>query len=313
MDKVLKKLQEILKGAAGILYHTLLVALSAGVLLSLPLIATWIDQQFFAVWPLVEKEKIYLVSGETIVAILLIAAMNYVYRSVKDRRLAKIAEDAGLECFVSSQGGFRQRRVRRLKKKHGLARNIMIIGVTGARTLVNPSGDLYPLVQNCLEAKIMLLNPDSEAAWARSRTRLIPGVTIERLQEEVRQSIHFLKRLKAAQKPITLKLYSDPPLVKLAILGDYIWLQHYHPELDVQTMPQYVFKHNQNDHGLYTLFYQYFMKRWESPGIPEYELETDMLVIRGRRNEHAVAKSSAFGAPGETGVVHGDTGPGSSS
>ena len=71
------------------------------------------------------------------------------------------------------------------------------------------------------------------------------------------------------------------PYVKLAILGNAIWLQHYHTGLDVHLMPEYLFRQNQNDHGLYTLFYQYFAKRRESPEIPEYDLETDELVYRG--------------------------------
>lgn len=292
MDTAWKRAQNIVKGAAGVLYHTVLVALSAGVVLALPLVAAWIDRQFPTFWALIEQEKLYLVSGETVVAILLIVAMNYVYRSLKDRRLAKMAEEAGLESVVPSIGRLKGRRISRLKRKHGIARNIMIIGVTGARTLVNPSGDLYPLLQNCLEAKIMLLNPESEAAWVRSRTLLAPDAGIGGLQDEITHSIQFLKSLRAAEKPISLKLYSDPPLAKLAILGDYIWLQHYHPELDVQTMPQYVFKHNQNDHGLYTLFYQYFIKRWSSPDIPEYDLERDELVFRARENASVAPRGS---------------------
>lgn len=47
------------------------------------------------------------------------------------------------------------------------------------------------------------------------------------------------------------------------------------------TMPEYSFMQNRNDYGLYTLFYQYFTKRWETPEIPEYDLDTDELVWRG--------------------------------
>ena len=42
-------------------------------------------------------------------------------------------------------------------------------------------------------------------------------------------------------------------------------------------MPEYVLRHNANDHGLYTLCYQYFMQRWEQTDIPEYDLVTDQL------------------------------------
>lgn len=126
----------------------------------------------------------------------------------------------------------------------------------------------------------MLLNPYAEAARTRAKALLDSAVTPEALGEQVEKSIELCKRLKAGQKSVRLKLYSDPPHVKLAILGDSIWLQHYHTGLDVHMMPEYVFEQNHNDYGLYTLFYQYFTSRWESSEIPEYDLETDELVYR---------------------------------
>jgi hypothetical protein len=100
------------------------------------------------------------------------------------------------------------------------------------------------------------------------------------------KSIDFLKTLKAVQKNVRLKLYKDPPFLKMTILGDYIWLQHYQPGLDVQKTPKHVFKHDPNIGSLYFPFYQYFMGRWNSPEIPEYDLETDQLIYRdGTGNE----------------------------
>jgi hypothetical protein len=82
------------------------------------------------------------------------------------------------------------------------------------------------------------------------------------------------------QKNVRLKLYPDRPFLKMAILGDYIWLQHYQPGLDLQRMPRYVFKHDPNIGSLYFPFYQYFLGRWNNPDIPEYDLETDELIYR---------------------------------
>ena len=82
-------------------------------------------------------------------------------------------------------------------------------------------------------------------------------------------------------KNVKLKLYSEPPLFKMVILGDYLWLQHYHADLEVQRMPEFLFQHNSNHHGLYTAFYHFFNQKWESPLIPEYDLDTDELVYRG--------------------------------
>src|SRR5262249_36541600 len=109
-----------------------------------------------------------------------------------------------------------------------------------------------------------------------------PKYTLTAFREEVRQSITLLKRLRAMGKAVRLKLYADPPLVKMVILGDYLWLQHYHTDLDVQALPEYVLRHNRQEHGLYTLYAHYFQQRWESADIPEYDLDTDELVYRNR-------------------------------
>jgi len=79
---------------------------------------------------------------------------------------------------------------------------------------------------------------------------------------------------------VRLKLYNDVPFLKLGILGDYIWIQHYHAGLDVRVMPEYVFNYNQNSSGFYALFYQYFLSRWNDPEIPEYDFDTEELVYR---------------------------------
>ncbi|MFO0767822.1 MAG: hypothetical protein U0231_13780 [Nitrospiraceae bacterium] len=77
----------------------------------------------------------------------------------------------------------------------------------------------------------------------------------------MRQSIALLKRLKLLGKSVTLKLYADPPLLKLVILGDHLWLQHYHADLDVKAMPEYVLPTQRKAHGLYSLYAHYFAQR----------------------------------------------------
>ncbi len=146
----------------------------------------------------------------------------------------------------------------------------------------------------------MLMNPSSEAANARASAVQDPPAQATSITEQVRQSIGFLKRLKGAHKNIKLKLYSDIPHIKLAILGDYIWMQHYHATMDVQTMPEYLLKHSQNNHGLYTVFYQYFMKKWESPEIPEYDLEADELIYRGLNGSEERREKFSLGATAAT-------------
>jgi len=276
---------------AGLLYHIVVVALSAGIALSLPTIA----RSFLTQWSRVDNDKVYLIAVEITVAIFLIISFNYLHRSLRDRALAKTAIGAGLTAFSPWRKPSAQRRIRKLKEKQGTGRTVMVIGSTGYGTFVDQEGDLYRVLEKCLGAHILLVNPYSQHAISRVHAILHPHFTLQTFRTEVRESIALLKRLKASGKAVKLKLYSDPPLVKLTILGDYLWLKHYHTDLDVQTMPQYVFRHNLDDHGLYNLFYQYFLQRWENPEIPEYDFDTEELVYRGHNGNEVIKKRFGMG------------------
>ena len=275
-----KAVKHFLNGLARVLFHVLLVALSAGIAFSLPYIVSVTARSFWITWSIIERETIYLISVEIVTAIMLLLVFSYLGRSLKDRRIARTAKYAGLVHCFRGAGLLAQRRIKKLKTKQGLARDVLIISSTGYRTFAEPRGELHRVLQNCREAKIMLLNPRSEGAQARAKSILDPNVTPEKFAEQIKKSIDFLKDLRATQKNIRLKLYGDAPWLKLAILGDYVWMKHYHPGLDVQSMPEYVFEHDQNPGGLYTPLYQYFLTRWVNPDFPEYDLGTDELIHR---------------------------------
>jgi hypothetical protein len=266
----------LLRAAAGSLYHIVIVALSAVIALLLPAGA----KQFLAFWARVEQDKLSLIAVEMTVAILLIAGLSFIHRSIRDRSLAQAASGAGLVSFFPRRTRGAQRRIKRLKEEQGTGRTISVIGSSGHSTFVDQVGGLSSVLGKCLGARIMLVNPHSREASARIQAINHPEFTLEKFRDEVRQSIELLKRLKAMGKAVKLKFYADPPLMKMVILGDYLWLQHYPADLDVRTMPEYVLRHNRNDHGLYTLYAHYFVQRWESAEIPEYDLDTDELVYR---------------------------------
>lgn len=269
-----------MKGSARILYHVMVAALSAAIALSLPFTISFAAKNLLVYWSFIGNEKIFLVFVEMTVATMVILLSNIIGRSWKDRKLSNMAKKAGL-VFVSSTRSFlERRRMKNLKERVGFARDVMIIGSTGFRTCVDPKGDLHQVIQHCREARIMFLNPYSDAASARAKSILNPEITPDKLVEQIKRSIDFLKGLKAVQKNIRLKLYEDLPLFKLAIIGDYLWVQHYHAGLDVQGMPEYVFRHDQNTGSLYIPFYQYFLTRWNTPDIPEYDLDSDELIYR---------------------------------
>jgi len=262
------------------LFHVLLVALSGGIAFSLPTTVGFIAQNFFIYWSLIENQTIFLISIETALAILLILLFNYIGKNWKNRKISKMARGAGLVYFFPTRGLLAPGRIKKLKEAQGFARDAMVISSTGCRTFVDPRGDLHHVLQNCREAKIMLLDSHSEGAKVRAMSILDPNITQENFSEQIRKSIDFLKGLKTIQKNVKLKLYRDTPFLKLVILSDYIWMKHYHPGLDIDMMPEFVFEHDQNPGSLYAPLYQYFLTRWENPEIPEYDFDTDELVYR---------------------------------
>lgn len=277
-QEIWSTVRAFLRNSARSLYHIIVVALSAGIALLLPAGA----RQFLSFWSRVEQDRLSLIAVEMTVAILLIVCLNYFHRSIRDRALASVAVGAGLVSFFPRRTRGAQRHIKQLKEEQGTGRTISVIGSSGHSTFVDQVGGLSSVLDKCLGARIMLVNPYSQEASARIQAISHPEFTLETFREEIRQSVRLLKRLKAMGKAVKLKLYSDSPLIKLVILGDYLWLQHYHADLDVKTMPEYVLRHNCKDHGLYTLYAHYFTQRWESAEIPEYDLDKDELVYRNR-------------------------------
>lgn len=274
----LSQLQEFVAEISALAFHAVVVGLSAGIAWSLPSIA----RQFLAFWSHIEHEKILLLTIEVGVALFLIMMSNYLWRAFKDRRQAVMARGAGLVSFFPLHDPGAGRRIRELKQQQSLGRTVLAIGVTGHGTVVDDKAELHALLETCLEAKFILLNPFSEEAVRRAQSLSHPDISPDRFRQELIDTIALIKRFRVSGKVIRLKLYSDRPHLRMVILGDYLWLQHYHTGLDIRWMPEYVFQHNPDHHGLYTLFYQYFTKRWENQEIPEYDFETDELVYRAR-------------------------------
>src|SRR6266540_3783025 len=144
---------------------------------------SFLRKNFMTYWNRIENEKLLLVSIEIAVALFLILAFNYIGRSIRDRKMAKMADGAGLAKFFPAGGCLTRKRIKKAKEKHGMARSVMIIASTGFQTFVNAEGDLHHILRDCLEAKIMLLNPYSEAAQAYARAMRRPDVTPLSLRE----------------------------------------------------------------------------------------------------------------------------------
>src|SRR5438132_12929834 len=98
--------RHFMHGTAWSVYHIVVVALSAGIALSLPTVA----RRFLILWSLVENNMIYLVAVEMTAAIVLIVTFNYLHRGLRDRTLGKMATCDGLSDFFAL-------RVLRVKKR----------------------------------------------------------------------------------------------------------------------------------------------------------------------------------------------------
>ena len=275
-----KDLKRLLSFPSHIISHIVIIAVSAGIALSLPYTVGIIAQKFLLYWAFIGNEKVFMLTVEIITAVLLIVTFNYIGWIWRERRRAKMSRQAGLISFSSPRGTFARKRSRKKKEDQGIARDIMVIGSTGHRTFATIDGELHAVVRNCRAARIMLLNPYSEGAHIRARSIADPEITSAMLADQIEESIAFLKGLRSVQKDIRLKLYAGVPFLKMALSGDYIWVRHYHAGFDVQGMPEYVFRHTQSPGSLYTIFYQYFQNHWNDPAIPEYDFETDHLVYR---------------------------------
>ncbi len=269
------------KSAANIVYHVAVVVMSAALALSLPDIIKYLTRKILFYWAFIENQELFLITTEITAAIVLIVLINTIVRNWGIRKRALMARIGGLIRVVPAKSLLAKRRLKKLKEEQGSGRNVMIISSTGYGTMADPSGDLHQVLLNCREAKIMLLNPLKDGVTARAKSLADPDITPESFREQIIRSIDFLKGLRILQKNIRLKLYREVPLLKLAILGDYLCLQHYPIGCNVKTMPEYVFRHDKNQ-NLFSLFYQYFVTRWLDPAIPEYDLDTDELVFRDK-------------------------------
>jgi len=290
----------MLKSLGKIVHHIVIFVLSGAAAISLPYVGGFIAQNYHTYWSLIENDKVFLISVEIILAVLLIINFNFLRRSWKDRRLSKMAAKAGLVFVTSTKSAFTLGnvwrltggKIKKLKENQSLSKDVMVIGSTGFSTIVDPKGDLHYVIKNCREAKIMLLNPFCEGSEIRAKGIPVADVQPETFKNQIMKSIQFLKSLNEIRQNIKLKLYPDAPLLKLALLGDCISMKCYQAGQSSHEMSEYIFKHTQDNSCLYNVFYQIFLSKWRDSNIPEYDFDTGELIYRdGSGNE---TKREAF-------------------
>jgi len=182
-----------IKGSTDMVYHILMVGLSAALALSLPMAIRFVAREFLLYWSRIGNDKIFFLSVEIILTVCFVLLSTTIRRSWKDRKLSNMARAAGMVLVTPARGFFVKRRIKKLKESQGIARDVMVISSTGFRTFADPNGELHQVIRNCREAKIMLLDPNSEGAAVRAKGIPDPDVTPETFGEQIRKSIDFLK------------------------------------------------------------------------------------------------------------------------
>jgi hypothetical protein len=94
----------MLKNLGQIVYHFLILVVSAGLALSVPTVVGYLARGYLRSWPLIESEKVFLLVVEIAIAAALILFLHDLRRGWKERRLSKTARAAGLFRMNPAKG-----------------------------------------------------------------------------------------------------------------------------------------------------------------------------------------------------------------
>lgn len=277
-----------------IVAHIVITLLAIGMAFYLPVAAKYI---LYYWWPKVEYDSHLLVITEIGFAAVLVMLFNISLIALDGRRSLRMNKIASLVYAREKTGWFSRRGERALRKKFLCARDVSIFSITGYDTFSSENCMLQQPLEHSYEIRVMLMNPNGEGAVKRVKSLSDPESLLETYRRETETSIAYLKKLSAAGKKITLKLYDDPPFWKLVVTGEYVWVQYCHDGYEVKNQPEYVFA-LQKDYptrGFFAPFYMYFLDQWNDPRHPEYNLETDELVYRNAEGNEI--RRVAFGPP----------------
>ena len=120
MKETLGGLREFVRSSSWVWFHVVVITLSTGIAWSLPSIA----KAFLVQWSKLEHDHVFLLSVEVAVAIVLIVGLNFIGRSLSDRKLTKIAMEAGLVSFFPYHNRHAEKKIHELRERHGLGRTI---------------------------------------------------------------------------------------------------------------------------------------------------------------------------------------------
>jgi hypothetical protein len=267
--------------AAGLRYaatHSAITLLAIGIAFALPEAARYILYNW---WPQVEADSQLLLATEILLAAVLVLLFNLAMVSWDNRRFVVNAKLAALVHARGGGGWLARLRERHLLRRLPPSRDAFVLSVTGHHTFVDERSFAASALRTAYELRVMLLRPDSEGARQRAGA-LPPGKGLAALRGEVEATIARLEALRQAGKRVTLKFYDEPPLWKIVVLGERVWVQFCHDGHELRHAPEYVFALDAREptRGLFVPFYMMFMRKWSEPQHPEYDFDRRELVYR---------------------------------
>jgi hypothetical protein len=302
--------QGLLPSLRQILSHGIITMLAVAIAFSLPQVAGYILYRW---WPLVERDPNLLLATEIGTTSILVLLFNFAKIIWDNWKKVKMAKLTALAYARDCKGGrLLRRRERALVKEMSAARDVYVLSLTGYHTFVEDDSLLREALRSAYEIRVLLINPGGTGL--RRRVDSMPSdITLLSYHKEIETSIAHLAELRKGGKNISLKFYDQEPFWKVVVLGDHVWVQHFHTGSEVKYQPEYVFalQHHNPREGLYVPFYVHFLDQWNQPDHPVYDFQTNELVYRDAAgNERSRAP---LGVPIDGGrhlVHHGSASPG---
>src|SRR3989441_493171 len=112
----------VVTGRLSLFYHVAVIILAAAIAATLPFTFAFLARRLLASWSAIEDEKVFLVSTEIAVALVLVLVLSRARTNWRNRRLSKIARAAGVGHLSSADGILSPRGGRRREGRHPLLR-----------------------------------------------------------------------------------------------------------------------------------------------------------------------------------------------
>jgi hypothetical protein len=274
-----KHFHSFAEGIQHALAHIVITLLAVGIAFSMPVVANYI---LFNWWPMVEGNsqlQLFTEIGFAVILVLLFNVSKFAWDGRRSMRMNKIAS---LVHARDGAGWISRLQRRNIHKKLACARDVYILSITGHDTFGAENRELQEALEKAYEIRVMLANPYADGVLGRVQSLGKPEELLQEYRQETEASIAYLRKLAAAGKKIELKLYDGSPFWRLVVIGEYVWVQHYHDGHEIKTQPEYVFglQHGNPERGFFAPFYKYFLDQWNDPRHPGFNFESRELIYR---------------------------------